>query len=244
MSETILNSITDLQAVDFALGKVISDCFKALNPEAGPRALRRFLIRPDAEKIYLVKNDDVQTAMRKIAKFEDDPGHSGGDLPAILYYREHGITGDMNQRAQVAEVTRFIEEKTIMDHDNAMRVTTIPLTLTYSMLLLAWDRATIEQMAIAWWARTAPIMNKHYRFMVPYTIDGESFEVAAKVNTPRETLTSYEQIDDRRLWGSRTMVEVNTQAVYGAKVERQDYLTVVGDWRVIHENGSPVSIKD
>ena len=180
-------------------------------------------------------NTASQTAMRKVAHLEDDNGKRGGDLPAILYYREQGIAADQNQHIQVAGVTRFIGEETILDMDAAMLITTIPLTLTYSIVFLAWDRATIERMALAWWAYVAPLGRKHSRFSVPYTLDGESFEVGASLNSPREILTSSEQIGegDMHLWGSRTMVEVNTQAVYGAKVEIPDHIQIVGDWRLI-----------
>lgn len=232
----ILNSITDLQAVDFALGKVISDCFRAVAGE-GPRAFRRFIARPDNEKIYYAKNDDVQRALRKLAHWEDEPARKGGDLPAIVYYREQGIAADPNQHIQVAEASRFTAEETLMNIDETMRLTTIPLTLTYSLLFLAWDRATLDRMAIAWWAFVAPLRRKHSRFTVPYTLDGEDFEVGASLNAPREILTSSEQIGDdenMRLWGARTMAEVNTQAVYGAKVRIHDYLRIIGDWRLIH----------
>lgn len=228
------NDITDLQAVDYALSKVISDCFMAC-ASSGSKAFQRFLQRPNKEKIFYVKNDDIQIAMRKVAHLEDDNGKRGGDLPAILYYREQGITADQNQYIQVAGVPRFIGEETIMDIDTAMNITTIPLTLTYSIVFLAWDRATIERMALAWWAYAAPLGRKHSRFTVPYTLDGESFEVGASLNSPREILTSSEQIGegDMHLWGSRTMVEVNTQAVYGAKVEIPDHIQIAGDWRLI-----------
>ena len=101
MQANILNDITDLQAVDFALSKVISDCFMACT-SSGPKAFQRFLQRPNREKIYYVKNDDIQAAMRKVAHLEDDNGKRGADLPVILYYREQGITADQNQHIQVA----------------------------------------------------------------------------------------------------------------------------------------------
>lgn len=225
--------ITDLQAVDFAVGGVIAGCFGALAMDSGPKAFQRFLARPDAERIYFVKNDNVQAAMRKLAHLEDEPHRRGPDLPVVMYYREQGIAPDANQHIQVAEVTRFVGEETVMASDAAMRVTTIPLTLTYSILFLAWDRASIERMALAWWAHVAPLRRKHSRFTVPYTLDGERFEVGASLNAPREILTSFEQMDEEgaRLWGSRTMAEVNTQAVYGAKCEYPDYIRLVTDWR-------------
>lgn len=234
-----LNSVTDLQAADFALGGVFARCFAACSPNGAPKAFQRFLSRPDKEKIYYVKNDDVQAALRKIAALENDNGRQTPDLPLILYYREQGFAADSNQHIQIAEAAGFVSENAGTGQNAAMRITAIPLTLTYSMLFLAWDRASIERMALAWWAYIAPLARKHSRFMIPYTLDGESFEVGASVNAPREILTSSESVSDNgdmRLWGSRTMVEVNTQAVYGAKTELLDYFKAVGEWETM-QNG-------
>lgn len=229
-------STTDLQAVDFALGKHIAACYAELAPDSGPKAFQQFLARPNGEKIFYARNDDPQAALRKLARHENEPEHGPYELPAIVYYREQGLAADMNNKIQVAEVTRFTEEGRIWDTDDAMRVTTIPLTLTYSMLFLAWDRASIERMALAWWAFIAPLRRKHSRILVPYVLDGEEFEVGASISAPQEVLTSSEQVgaqEDERLWGSRTMVEVNTQAVYGARIERRDYFRLIGEWGLI-----------
>ena len=230
--------VTPMEAVDFALSELLAKCFRALSPESGPKAVRRFLARPDEERIYIVKNDDVQTALGRLAGHEDEPATGGKrrapDLPAVMFYREQGFAADPNQHIQVADVTRFVEEETLLAQDAAMRLTTIPLTLTYSLLFLAWDRPSIEYLVLAWWAYIAPLGRKHSRFLVPYTLDGEKFEVGASLSAPREVLTSYEEVgqDGMRLWGSRTMCEVNTQAVVGGKVEVPDYFRLIGRWRV------------
>lgn len=226
--------ITDLQAVDFALGGVIAGAFENL-ADNGPTAFRRFLARPVKDKLFLAKNDDVQAVLRKITAEKNDNGEKGLDLPCIVYYRDQGITKDQNQAITVIEATRFINETPVFAKDPAMRVTTIPVTLTYSMLFLAWDRATIDRMALAWWGYVAPLFRKHSRFFVPYKIDGEAVDVPASIVSPREALTSSETVadDGTRLHGSRTMVEVNTQAIYGASVEIQDYVTVIGSVRVM-----------
>lgn len=228
--------ITALQAVDYAFGNVLSACFNALDKTAGPKALQRFLAKPDKERLFIVKNDDVQRALRKVTARANEPGKGGPDLPVVLYYREQGLTADMNQHIQVAEVTRFTNETTINGPDKALQVTTIPLTLTYSILFLAWDRATIEHMALAWWAHIAPLGRKNSRFTVPYSMHGETFEVGATVNSPREILTSFEQLDEENsvhLWGSRTMAEINTQAVYGANVTYPDMLRIIGHFEFL-----------
>lgn len=231
------NHITSLQAVDFAFGGLLARCFRSLAPESAPKAIGRFLARPDKEKIYLVKNDDVQAALRRLAQHADDSKGRQGvpDLPLVMYYREQGIVADPNQHVQVAEVTRFVEEETIFARDAAMRLTTIPLALTYSLLFLAWDRPSIEHLALAWWAYVAPLGRRHSRFPVPYMLDGERFEVRASLSAPREILTSNEDMgqDRERLWGSRTMAEVATQAVVGGRVEVPDYFHLIGQWRTM-----------
>lgn len=223
-------SITDLQAVDFALGDVIASAFACLAME-GPENYQRFLARELKEKIFYARNDDVQSILYKISKRQkgtgvnnsentEDKNVSSPDLPCVVYYREQGLVGDTNQKPVVFEAVRLAEGATEITGDgshNAMRLTTLPLTLTYSLLFLAWDRATIERIGLAWAAHTTPLGRKYSRFMVPYDLSGERLEVPASLNAPREILTSSEAMLDggQRLWGARTMVEVNTQAVYG-----------------------------
>lgn len=226
------NDLTDLQAVDYSLSKVIADCY-AVCAASGPKAFRRFLARPNPEKIFYVKNDDIQEAMRKVARRVDDEGQAGGDLPAILYYREMGLNGDSNQYATVCEATRFIDEENSGGVDATMRITAIPVTLNYSLVFLTWDRATLDRMIIAWQAYISPLGRKHSRFLVPYILDGESFEVGATINSPREVMSSFEQIGEGvRLWGARTALEVNTQVVYGAKLDSPDYINLIGSWKL------------
>ena len=55
-----LNHITDLQAVDFALGAVFARCFAACSPTNAPKAFQRFLARTSKEKIFYVKNGGIK----------------------------------------------------------------------------------------------------------------------------------------------------------------------------------------
>ena len=119
--------------------------------------------------------------------------------------------------------------------DKAMRLTTIPVALTYSILMLGWDRATLDRMTLAWFGYIAPLYRKHSRFVVPYILDGERVEVRASISAPREVLTSSEPMadDGKRLWGARTMVEVTTQALYGCTLQIQDYATACSETRLL-----------
>lgn len=236
MKDDVAYSLTDLQAVDFALGSALGDCYARINPEVGSKAFRRFIKKPVAEKIYYVQNEDVQLALRKLARHQDEPRASSPDLPVILYYRNRGLAADRNNKVQAVNVPRFVNEQRIWGLDSAMQITALPLTLTYSLLFLAWDRASLDSMTLAWWAYLAPLHRRHSHFTVPYVIDGERFDVGATITSPREILTSSEETSDqpdKRLWGARTMCEISTQAVCGAKVEIPDYFRLVGHFEVL-----------
>ncbi len=220
--------LTDLDAVDLALGGVIALCYRNLAP-AGTTAFKRFLKRKDQDKILKSRNDDIQTVLARIAQQKMEPGQKALDLPLVVYYRDMGITGDDQSKTQIIEAKRYI--RTVEEVENRMeimRMTCIPVTLTYSILFLAWDRATLERLSLAWWGYIAPRGRRHSRFHVRYLLDGEEVAVPASISSPRETLTSNEAIDGLgRLWGSRTMCEVNTQALYVAREVMPETLEIV-----------------
>ena len=219
--------LTDLDAVDLALGGVIALCYKNLAP-AGSKAFKRFLKRKDQDKILKSRNDDVQTVLSRIARQKMEPDEKSLDLPLVVYYRDMGIAGDDQSKTQIIEAKRRVrsleEEENRME---VMRMTCMPVTLTYSILFLAWDRATLERMSLAWWGYIAPRGRRHSRFHVRYQLDGEEVAVPASITSPRETLISNEAIEGiGRLWGSRTMCEVNTQALYVAKEVMPEILEI------------------
>lgn len=227
--------ITDLDAVDLALGGVIACAYHNLAPDS-TKAFRRFLERPDKEKILKSRNDDIQATLERIARQQMEPDKKSLDLPLVIYYRDMSITGDQAQFPQVLGTKRYVrdvetEENTI----EVMRLSTFPITLTFSMVFLAWDRVTMERMILAWWGYMSPRFRKHSRFLVRYQIDGEIVEVPANISSPREVATSFEQTPEEngRLWGSRTMIEVNTQALYAVKETAPESVTVTASAALI-----------
>lgn len=142
------NAISDLQAVDFAVGGIIVGAYDGLRDEK-PEAFRRFLDRPAKEKIFRAENEDPPSLIRRIA--QHNPGKKNvPDLPVVAYYRSPGIVADQNQKPVVLDVERYIDGT-----DRAMRLTSIPVTLSYSLLWCAWDKPTLEKIALAWFAYVA-----------------------------------------------------------------------------------------
>ena len=225
--------LTDLQGADYAVGKLIADCYAAMSPDHGPAAFRSFMARRTRDKIYYCRNDDVQGVLSRIARHETEPSTAvTPDLPAIVYYRAFDLASDMTSRPTVFEARRF-DTGAEPDADTGLltgiEATCIPVQLAYSLLVLAWDRLTAERMALAWWGYTAPLFREHSRIVIPYVVDGETLEVPGSIDIPREFASSAETLDDgRRLFGMKTSVNLNTQVVYGRAFTLPPEFTAVG----------------
>ena len=172
--------ITDLDAVDLALGGVIASAYHNLAPDS-TKAFRRFLERPDKEKILKSRNDDIQATLERIARQQMEPDKKSLDLPLVIYYRDMSITGDQAQFPQVLGTKRYVRDVEEENTIEVMRLSTIPITLTYSMVFLAWDRVTMERMILAWWFYLSPRFRKHSRVLVWYRIYGERVEVQGNI---------------------------------------------------------------
>ncbi|MGE9984882.1 hypothetical protein [Desulfovibrio sp. SGI.169] len=222
------NAISDLQAVDFAVGGVIVGAYDGLRDDK-PEAFRRFLNRPARDKIFRAENEDPPSLIRRIARH--NPGKKKvPDLPVVAYYRSPGIVGNQNEKPVVLDVERHID-----DTPRAMRLSSIPVTLSYSLLWCAWDKPTLDKITLAWFAYVAHRGRKYSRFSVPYRLGSEPIEIPASISVPREIQAdnaSGEQAEGR-LWAARALVEVNTQVLYGREVQPVDEITALGQVRLI-----------
>ncbi len=223
------NAVSDLQGVDFAVGGIIVGAYEGLQDDK-PQAFRRFLDRPAKEKIFRAENEDPPSLIRRIA--QHNPGKKRlPDLPVVAYYRAPGIVGDQNQKPVVLDVERYMDGT-----DRAMRLSSIPVTLSYSLLWCAWDKPTLEKIALAWFAYVAHRGRRYSRFMVPYLLGTEPIQIPASISVPREIQAdnaSPSEQGEGRLWAARALVEVNTQVLYGREVKPVDEITALGQVRLM-----------
>ena len=222
--------IGDLQPYDYAMGGVVAGAFERLSREYGTAAWRRFLKRPVKDKIFLCRNDDVQEVLAKIAQNRGEPAEEAPpDLPCIVYYRDRGLVADQNQFSRVHGVPRLEPEAEPEEGMyRGVHLTTVPVTLTYSIVFLAWDRATLERMEVAWWTYAVPL-GRRTSFKAKIMLDGEVLEVPAHLTSPREINSGDERLEDgRRIWGARTMAEFVTQALRGGHFDTPEAVRIEG----------------
>lgn len=221
------NAISDLQAVDFAMGGVIVGAYDGLDDDK-PEAFRRFLTRAPKDKIFRAENEDPMSLLRRIAQQKAGDKRALPDLPVVAYYRAPGISGSM-EKPVVLAVERYTD-----DLRRGLDLSSIPVILAYSLLWCAWDKPTLDKLTLAWFCYVAQRGRRNSRFMVSYLLGNEPVEVPASLSAPRDIQADHASVDQTqgRLWAARTLVEVNTQVLYGREVQPVDEVTVLGTARL------------
>lgn len=138
------NTVSDLQAVDFGFGRVLVAAYEGLAPR-GPAAFQRFLSRDNATKIFRADNEDLRTLLIRIAGKVSN-GNALPDLPVIAYYRSPGLSGS-DEKPRSYDLTRYSDEGT-----TKIKLTAVPVEISYSIAFCAWDKPTLDSLTIAWWA--------------------------------------------------------------------------------------------
>lgn len=222
--------ITELQAVDFALGAVIAASFDDL-AESGPGNFVRFLRRATTEKVFRVDHLDGADLLKKIAidkKGATADAQKRPELPLVAYYRKPGLTNG-DHRAVAWNKTVFDDE--IL---RSYRLSVLPVSLDYSMTFAAWDKPTLDKMALAWYAYIARRGRVNSRFIVPSKVGEDVFETPANFLDPRTVMLSDSSPDasERRLYAVSTDISINTHVLVGEAVSHIDEITVHG---IVHE---------
>lgn len=220
------NETSELQAVDFALGAFMSDAFQGLNTEDGPAQYREFLGRARNKQIY---RHDFETPAEFVDKLRATKSNqkivSGSSqnipgLPVMAYCRKPGLSNGEDM-AQTKGKTRFT-----LALDQAYELRPLPLTLTYKLAFIAWDKLTLDKLQLAWYAYIA----WHNVFTVTYQIGDDLFDTSAIIRENRSILFSDASIPAKegRLFAVEADLEVVTQVVFGEAVTVPDPITLTG----------------
>lgn len=217
------NHLTPLQSVDFAVGGVLLRAYDGLE-RIGPRGFQRFLERPAKGKIFRGDNEDLPSTFTRVAQKIGEEDQGADLLPLVIYCRPPGLVSSDERPPALAQIL-YNDART-----QAMQLSVVPLTLTYDIAFLAWDKLSQEHLALAWHCFIAQPGRKNSRFVVPYRIGGEDVEVHASIVATRDILTENASLpgSEGRLWAARTRIEVKTQVLYGREVEVRDERYTVG----------------
>lgn len=225
-----MKEFSELQNIDFALGTFISGAFVGLKSDVGPKAYQAFLDRPPNKQIYRHDAEsprDFLIALQRAKRNEQVDGDiriNLPDLPAIFYYRKPGITN--------AEDRDFIKLDTVWDDagEKPFELTAMPITLTYTLTILAWDKPTLDKLQLAWYFY---ISRPTSRFEIKYRVGDDVLDgFFAKIRDHRSLLFTDRSAprEEGRLYAVDTDLEVSTHVIFGEGIVLGDEVSIVGDF--------------
>jgi len=218
------NEFSELQAVDFGLGRTICAAFDGL-AAVGPADYEEFLGRNSNKQVF---RHDFDTPQDFISSYVGgrkgsrvvDPNTTANvlDLPLVAYCRKPGITNNEN-RGIIHDKVRWDE-----DLETAFRLSVFPLYLQYRMIMLSWDKPTLDKLQLAWYAYLTKRRSKNHVFQVAYLIDGSPLTVNAFIQEPRAIETTDISLtkEEGRVFGVEYTLTVASQVLFGEAVEVGD----------------------
>jgi len=224
--------LSELQAIDFALGAHIVGAFTGHNKMAGPKQWREFLTRADGKKVWRTEADSPSDFLKQLAASGKNEAIVNGKivnlppLPCVYYFRKPGMSNGADNRS--------FAMKNVWDDNllNAYSLTRLPVILQYTLVFAAWDKPALDKMQLAWYA----YLLNHKRFVTPVGIDGGVFDVPAWILDPKTMMFADISIPkgDGRLFAVEATVEIETMVLYGNDITESlptgNAVTLEGVW--------------
>lgn len=222
-----MREISELQAIDFALGSHIAGAFTNL-ASSGPSQFVEFLARPVAKKIYRHDFESPSEFMRSLraSKKHETTGTSGKvsnlpELPIVGYSRKPGVLSNDDKRPMKHLVNAQNDDKTVN-----FEVLLLPVVLEYKVGMVAWDMPTLDKLQLLWYAHTA----FNDKFPALWMIGDEPFETTARIEDHQSLIFSNisETGESGRLFATETDIRISVQVVIGKAVTIPDEITLSG----------------
>lgn len=216
------NDVTDFYPVDMAFGGHIIDALAELDQESCPHHVQAFLQRDTKQQVFRGDYDSPKAFIQAIRQFQKQMGADGerkfnaARLPLINYYRPIGF------QSASAEYAQFVESVTGWD-DALLSKTNISisyLALTYRVVFMATDKASLERLVLAWHMYIARRRAGGHRFNVSYSLFGDEIELPLTIEDSQSIQASNlsHNYSDGRLYAVDVEHTVNAPILYGKGV--------------------------
>jgi len=211
------NELSELQAVDFAVGEFIAAAFDNLSLTTGPKEWREFLGRATAAQVYrhdAASPGDFFKALQSSRKAETGPTtnrQNSPTLPAVYYFRKPGFSNVNDRSKQLRGRYSWNEELS-----KVYLIRALHLDLDYTIVFTAWDKPTLDKLCMAWYAYivTHDTMTAKFRIGtdimdVPVTIQDHCNLTISDSSEPAE---------NGRLFAATTNYTMHTMILFGTEV--------------------------
>ena len=220
-----MNDISELQAIDFGLGRYIIEAFDGL-AAVGPADYKEFIARATNKQIFRHDFDEPQDFIssyvggRKGSRTVDANTTANTlDLPLVAFCRKPGITNNDDRGGIINDKLVWATEA----QEEALKMTVLPIGLTYKIIMLAWDKPTLDKLQLAWYAHVSRRPAKS-RFEVIYKIADSLLPVRAYIQDTKsiDTMDISLPKADGRVFGVELTLNINSQVLFGESVEVGD----------------------
>lgn len=224
------NELSELQAVDFAVGEFITKAFDNLSLTTGPKEWKEFLNRDTSAQVYrhdAASPGEFFKALQASRKNETGLANNrlnAPHLPAVYYFRKNGFT-NVNDRSKMIQGRYSWSE----DLSNAYNIKVLQLDLDYTFVFVAWDKPTLDKMCMAWYAYIV----KNDTCTAKFQIGADIMEVPVIVHDHCNLMISdcSEPSENGRLFAAQTNYTVHTMLLFGSQIPApgMEYLLGYGD---------------
>lgn len=214
-----------IQAIDFGLGQHLAGIYTDAM-SSGPKHWRQLLQRPPQSKVFRGDFEGPAEVVRAIesSKKHARPGAriatNAPALPLVAYGRKPQIEV-VEPEAGGYQFGCLATTESGQD----MQVSLAMVQVEYRLMLMAWDKPTLDAMQLAWLFHVANAAKRGHKFDLAYEIDGEPLDsITAEIIDPKTvafedvSLTSQEG----RLHAVAIPVRVRAYVIQGARVDVPD----------------------
>ena len=211
------NELSELQAVDFAVGDFIAKAFDGLSLTTGPKEWREFLGRATSAQVYrhdAASPGEFLKALQASRKTETGPANkrlNAPTLPAVYYFRKPGFTNVNDRSKQIRGRYAWSE-----DLARVYNIRLLQLDLDYTIVFVAWDKPTLDKMIMAWYAYI--VVNDHATAKFQIGSDVMDVPVIVADHCNLTVSDSSEPAENGRLFAATAPYNMHTLILFGAEV--------------------------
>ena len=231
--------LSELEALDRAFGTHILSAYAAMDKNAGPWHFRQFMEKPDNQRVYRGEYDDPKTFIDSLRSYlkqtqkEGDRVYNQAVLPAVYYYRTLDMaTSEPDAGNVVADQVLWTADGT-----QSLSISMARLNLTYKLVFVAPDKATVQRLLLAWYFHISNTRQGGHRIPVTYEIAGEPLELSAQIIDPQTLGATNISLpkNEERLFAVECEYEITAPVLYGQQISVPDcirYTVELVPWMV------------
>ena len=218
--------LSELDAVDKALGCHIVDSLRVLSKNCGSHSMQKFLNRESYQQVFRGEAEDPRALVQSLRMYGSQK-KAGGEfsssiqLPVIWYYRDMNMTS-----AEADDGNQWMGACVSSDGSpKKFRVSMSKFLLSYRIAFVAHDKNTAQRLALAWHFWVSDKVGGQHKFTVSYRIQDELFELPCVIQDPQTLTAENISVDHRaesRLFALQVSHDVLVPALYGRQVVTDD----------------------